>query len=85
MTIKQPTQHQITDAQEILSNPEQFLELRHQFPNHWETLKTARGQAVNMARLTTANKPILARRILARAKSLGRTRPQPLILQGATL
>ena len=80
-----PNQNQLADAQEILSNPAQFLELRHQFPSHWETLKAARGETVNMARLITPNKLPLALRIVARAKSLGRTRPQPLILNDATL
>jgi len=86
-TPEQSTQlkvHQIADAQEILGNPGQFPELRHQFPDHWAILKLARGQTVNMDRITPETKTPLALRILAHAKSLGRPRPQPLILTGAT-
>jgi len=79
-----PTLHQIADAQEILGNPGQFSELRHQFPDHWAMLKLARGQTVNLDRITPETKTPLALRILAHAKSLGRPRPQPLILTGAT-
>lgn len=79
-----PTLHQIADAQEILGNPGQFPELRHQFPDHWAMLKLARGQTVNMDRITPESKTPLALRILAHTKSLGRPRPQPLILTGAT-
>lgn len=82
---RQPTPYQLADAQEILSNPAQFLEYRHRFPSYWEALKAARGETVNMSRLIPPSKPTLALRILARAKSLGRTRPQPLILNDATL
>jgi len=88
MTVKQtvpPTTHQIADAQEILGNPGQYPELRHQFPDHWTMLKAARGQTVDMDRLIATPKQPLALRILAHARSLGRTRPQPLILSDAIL
>jgi hypothetical protein len=65
-----PTQQQIADASEILTNPDQFCDIPSLFQTSWEILKAERGQTVNLDRICPpAHQSELASGIIARVRS----------------
>jgi hypothetical protein len=70
-----PTQQQIADAREILTNPDQFFDVPSLFQTSWEIMKAERGQTVDLDRICTPvhqSEPVGG--ITSRIRSYARTK-----------